>query len=126
MKIVSLAAVIALGGIVFALSGVPATSEADSHEASCETCGKAKAGTCPHCDSGKECPHCDHGKACPHCGHHGHHGNWAGPAWEYKCVRPGKKPEAMEQLVDALGAEGWRLKGADDGTWCFSRIKRSE
>ena len=83
MKFVSLASVLALGGLVFALSGAPVTSQADSHKSSCETCGKASPSECPHCADGKACPHCDEGKACEHCGktktcsqcgHHGSHG----------------------------------------------------
>ncbi|MBT8469322.1 MAG: hypothetical protein HKN10_17145 [Myxococcales bacterium] len=67
------------------------------------------------------------GKACAHCGKgHPHHGHWGAHKWEYKCVRPGKKPDAMTQQFSGLGAEGWRLAEADGGVWCFSRMRRTE
>jgi hypothetical protein len=128
MKIVSLAMLIAVAGLLFALSGAPSTSEADSHTSTCETCGKSKRGECPHCAAGERCPHCDKGEACPQCGghhgyHHGHHGKWGGHQWEYKCVRPTKKTEETNRQFNSLGAEGWRLVQADGGLWCFGKVK---
>jgi hypothetical protein len=60
---------------------------------------------------------------CPSCAHHG---KWAGHQWEYKCVRLPKKPEEATKQLNALGAERWRLKGADGGLWCLARVKHSK
>ena len=132
MKLLVLVSSLAVLGLVFALSGVPTTSLADSHKSTCETCGKSSPSDCPHCASGKECPHCDKGKTCPHCGktkscaHCGHHGKWGGHQWDYKCVRPAKKPDAMSKQFSALGADGWRLIEADGGIWCFAKMNRAQ
>ena len=126
MKFVALASLFVIAALSFALAGTPTTTEADSHKSTCETCGQSSKTECPHCAAGETCPHCDKGEACPHCGqkgHHGHHGSWAGHEWEYKCVRPSKKPGAMTEQFNGLGAEGWRLKQADGGFWCFARMK---
>jgi hypothetical protein len=124
MKFVAFASLLAIAALSFALAGTPAVSEADSHKSTCETCGKAPKAECPHCAAGETCPHCEKGEACPHCtkGHHGHHG-WRGHEWEYKCVRPGKKAGEMTEQFNGLGAEGWKLKQADGGFWCFARMK---
>ena len=96
-----------------------------------EACPHCKAGeACPHCKAGEACPHCRGDKTCPHCAkgkscsHSGPHGKWGAHQWEYKCVRPPKKPIEMTKQFNALGAEGWRLLDAGDGIWCFSKIKR--
>jgi hypothetical protein len=117
-----------------ALGAAPAQSQADDKAVSCQTCSQGS--DCPHCAAGKTCPHCTEGKTCPHCkqgkacsqcgkskGYHGCQGKWGSHKWEYKCVRPSKKPAAMTKQFSGLGAEGWRLVEADGGTWCFSRIK---
>ena len=126
MKFVAFASLFAVAALSFVLAGTPTTTGADSHTAACTTCGQAPKKDCPHCAAGETCPHCDKGEACPHCegkGHHGHHGSWSGHAWEYKCVRPGKKVDAMNEQFNGLGAEGWKLKQADGGFWCFARMK---
>ncbi len=134
MRSVVLASALTAGLMWLAFGGAPAQSQADEKAVSCQTC--AQSGSCPHCAAGKECPHCTHGKTCPyckqgkgcaHCGKgHGHHGKWGSHKWEYKCVRPGKKPDAMTKQFSGLGDEGWRLVEADGGIWCFSRIRRTE
>ncbi len=134
MRTVLFASALAAGLMWLALGSAPAESQADRKAASCETCGQGAAcphcaagKDCPHCTDGKTCPHCKQGKACSHCGKgHPHHGKWGSHKWEYKCVRPAKKPEAMTQQFSGLGAEGWRLVEADGGVWCFSRMKRTE
>ncbi len=134
MRTVLFASALAAGLMCLALGSAPAESQADRKAASCETCGQGAAcphcaagKDCPHCTDGKTCPHCKQGKACSHCGKgHPHHGKWGSHKWEYKCVRPAKKPEAMTQQFSGLGAEGWRLVEADGGVWCFSRMKRTE
>lgn len=97
----------------FALGNAPARSQqSETKPASppCQTCGQ-----------GKDCPYCGH----PHRG-------WPGPhKWEYKCVhqseRPNKKAaDAMTEQFTALGDEGWRLKKADGGFWCFARIRPAQ
>lgn len=133
MRSVVLASALTAGLMWLAFGGAPAQSQADEKAVSCQTC--AQSGSCPHCAAGKECPHCTHGKTCPyckqgkgcaHCGKgHGHHGKWGSHKWEYKCVRPGKKPDAMTKQFSGLGDEGWRLVEADGGIWCFSRVVRS-
>lgn len=130
MRSVVLASALTAGLMWLAFGGAPAQSQADEKAVSCQTC--AQSGSCPHCAAGKECPHCTHGKTCPyckqgkgcaHCGKgHGHHGKWGSHKWEYKCVRPGKKPDAMTKQFSGLGDEGWRLVEADGGIWCFSRV----
>ena len=134
MRTVLFASALAAGLMWLALGSAPAESQADRKAASCETCGQGAA--CPHCAAGKDCPHCTDGKTCPHCKQgkacahsgkgHPQHGKWGSHKWEYKCVRPAKKPEAMTQQFSGLGAEGWRLVEADGGVWCFSRMKRTE
>ncbi|MGD8606498.1 MAG: hypothetical protein PVH21_04350 [Myxococcales bacterium] len=103
-----------LTGIVmwFALGNTPARSqqpETKPAPTTCQSCGQAKG--------------------CPYCGHpHG----WKGMhKWEYKCVHQSEKPskkaaEAMSEQFTALGDEGWRLKKADDGFWCFARIRSAQ
>jgi len=134
MRSVLLASALTAGVMWLALGSAPAESQSDGKAASCQTCGQSL--TCPHCAAGKDCPHCTEGKACPHCKQgkacaqcgkgHPHQGHWGSHAWEYKCVRPAKKPEAMTQQFSGLGDEGWRLVEADGGVWCFSRMKRTE
>ena len=134
MRSVLFASALTAGLMWLALGSAPAASQADGNSGSCQTCGQSKAcphcaagKDCPHCDAGKTCPHCKQGKACAHCGKgHRHHGHWGSHKWEYKCVRPAKKPEAMTQQFSGLGDEGWRLVEADGGVWCFSRIKRTQ
>ncbi len=137
MRVATLASLFVASVLWFALASVPAPSQADQHTTKCETCAKA-SGSCPHCAAGEDCPHCSKGKECPHCakaktcahcghrGHHGHHGKWGGHQWEYKCVRPAKKPAEMTKQFTALGAERWRLAEAHGGVWCFSRVKHSK
>lgn len=138
MRSVLLASALTAGVMWLALGGAPAQSQADDKAASCETC--AQGSDCPHCAEGKTCPHCTEGKACPHCkqgktacthcgksqGHHGCRGKWGSHKWEYKCVRPNKKPEAMTKQFSGLGENGWKLAQADGGVWCFSRIRSAE
>jgi hypothetical protein len=120
-----------------AFGSTPAQSQTDAKDVSCQTCAKGDAcphcaagKNCPHCDEGKTCPHCKQGKACAHCGkgkaHQGCHGKWGSHKWEYKCVRPSKKPDAMTKQFSGLGEEGWRLVEADGGIWCFSRVQRAQ
>ena len=134
MRLATLASLFIAGFLWIALAGAPVDVRADHHAKSCETCGKSSPTTCPHCAAGencphctegKDCPHCNKGKSCAHCGHkHGHHGKGA-HKWEYKCVRPAsKKPAEMTKQFNALGEQGWRLKGVDSGVWCFSKMKR--
>ncbi|UCH30181.1 MAG: hypothetical protein JSV06_03910 [Myxococcales bacterium] len=129
MRLATLASVFIAGFIWFALASAPVDVNADEHTASCQTCGKSST-ACPHCAAGKECPHCTHGKDCPHCAkgkscsHCGHHGKWGGHKWEYKCVRPGKKPAEVTKQFTAMGGQGWKLVEADGGIWCFAKIKR--
>ena len=113
MKLVAFASLFVIAALSFALAGMPATTEADSHTSTCQTCGKSPKPECPHCAAGEACPHCNKGR----------HGSWAGHAWEYKCVRPSKKVETMTEQFNALGAEGWKLKQADNGFWCFAKMK---
>ena len=142
MRLAALASLFAVGVMWLALGSTPISSQAQDKAASCETCGKSASTTCPHCAAGEQCPHCDEGKACPHCakgkacphcakgktcshcGHHGHHGKWGSHKWDYKCVRPPKKPADITKQFKALGDEGWRLAEADGGIWCFSKMKR--
>ena len=132
MRLATLASLFMAGFVWFALASAPVDVNADEHATSCETCAKSST-ACPHCASGKECPHCTHGKECPHCakgkscsqcGHHGHHGKWGGHKWDYKCVRPPKKPAEMTKQFKALGDDGWKLLEADGGVWCFGKVKR--
>ncbi len=134
MRSVLLASALTAGVMWLALGSAPAESQSDGKAASCQTCGQSAA--CPHCAAGKDCPHRTEGKTCPHCKQgkasaqcgksHPHHGSWGSHTWEYKCVRPAKKPDAMTQQFSGLGDEGWRLVEADGGVWCFSRMKRTE
>ena len=134
MRSVLFASALTAGLMWLALGSTPAESQADGKAASCQTCGQSAAcphcaagKDCPHCTDGKTCPHCKQGKACAHCGKsHPHHGKWGSHKWEYKCVRPAKKPEAMTQQFSGLGDQGWRLVEADGGVWCFSRMQRTE
>ena len=125
------------------LGSVAAQAQTDAKSTSCQTCGKPAS--CAHCSAGERCPHCTDGKSCPdckgektcatcakgkacaHCGKgHPHHGKWGSHRWEYKCVRPAKKPEAMTKQFSGLGDQGWRLVEADGGIWCFSRMVKSK
>jgi len=137
MRSVLLASALTAGVMWVALGGAPAQSQTDDKAVSCQTCAQgsdcphcAAGKTCPHCTEGKTCPYCKQGKACSHCGkskgHHGCHGKWGSHKWEYKCVRPSKKPDAMTKQFSGLGEEGWKLVQADGGVWCFSRIHRTE
>jgi hypothetical protein len=141
MRFATLASLLTAGVMWLALGGAPAQSQTTDEKAtSCQTCGEKSsacphcaAGTeCPRCTQGKDCPRCQAGKACPHCGkgascgccgHHGCHGKWGSHKWEYKCVRPGKKPGEMTRQFTALGDQGWKLVEADGGVWCFAKIK---
>ena len=128
MRSVLLASVLTAGVMWLAFGGTHAESQTDGTAVSCQNC--AQGADCPHCATGKDCPHCTEGKTCPHCkqgkAHHGCHGKWGSHKWEYKCVRPAKKPEAMTKQFSGLGAEGWRLQQADGGIWCFSRVKKAQ
>lgn len=134
MRSVLFASALTAGLMWLALGSAPVESQSDGKAASCQTCGQGAAcphcaagKDCPHCTDGKTCPHCKQGKACAHCGKgHPHHGKWGSHKWEYKCVRPARKPEAMTKQFSGLGAEGWRLVEADGGVWCFSRMQRTE
>ena len=128
-------ALVLVAGLIWAASGsAPAQSQTDGKAVSCQTCGNTAA--CPHCSAGQDCPRCAEGTACAKCnqgeacGHRGkghpHHGKWGSHNWDYKCVRPAKKPEAMTQQFSGLGAEGWRLVEADAGLWCFSRMRSAK
>ena len=118
-----------------ALGSNPAQSQTEAKPATCQTCAQGDAcphcaagEKCPHCTEGKTCPHCKQGKACSHCGkaHRGCHGKWGSHKWDYKCVRPSKKPEAMTKQFSGLGAEGWRLVEADGGIWCFAKMQKAQ
>jgi hypothetical protein len=128
MRSVLLASALTAGLMWLAFGGTPAQSQTDGKDVSCQTCAKGDA--CPHCAAGKNCPHCDEGKTCPYCkqgkAQHGCHGKWGSHKWEYKCVRPSKKPAAMTKQFSGLGEEGWRLVEADGGVWCFSRAQREQ
>ena len=137
MRSVLLASALTAGVMWLALGGAPAQSQTDAAAASCQTCAQgadcphcAAGKTCPHCTEGKACPHCKQGKACAHCGkskaHQGCHGKWGSHKWEYKCVRPAKKPEAMTKQFSGLGDEGWKLMDADGGIWCFGRVQQTQ
>ncbi|MGB5701468.1 MAG: hypothetical protein WBM48_01505 [Polyangiales bacterium] len=143
MRFATLASLLTAGVLWLALGSASVQSQADEKAASCQTCGQASAGCphcaakkdCPHCTQGKDCPHCKGEKACPHCakgkscthcGHHGQHGKWGAHKWDYKCVRPPKKPVEMTKQFKALGEDGWRLVEADGGIWCFSKMKRAQ
>jgi hypothetical protein len=143
MRFALLASALTAGIMWLAFGGVPAQSQTEGSAVSCQTCAQGAA--CPHCAAGKDCPHCTHGKDCPyctagkacphskqgkacaHCGKsHGHHGKWGSHKWEYKCVRPAKKPDPMTKQFSGLGEEGWKLVEADGGIWCFSRIQKAQ
>lgn len=139
MRLATLASLLTAGVMWLALGGAPAQSQTtDEKTVSCQTCAQSPS-ACPHCAAGKECPHCTHGKECPHCqgakacshcakgkscSPCGHHGKWGSHKWDYKCVRPAKKPAEMTKQFKALGDEGWKLLEADGGVWCFAKIKR--
>ncbi|MBW2627750.1 MAG: hypothetical protein JRE45_09030 [Deltaproteobacteria bacterium] len=109
MRSVLLASALTAGVMWLAFGGTPAESQTGGKAVSCQTCGQ-----------GADCPHCAAGKNCP-C-----HGKWGSHKWEYKCVRPAKKPQAMTQQFSGLGDEGWRLVEADGGIWCFSRMRKTQ
>ena len=122
MRLAAFASLVAAGLTWLALGGVPASSQTADADPSCQTCRKSKA--CPHCAATKDCPHCDRaGEGAGSGHHHAHHGH--APRWEYKCVRAGKKPEALGEQLTGLGTEGWRLIDGDGGTWCLGRAVRS-
>jgi len=140
MRLATLASLLTAGALWLALGSAPAQSQTEDKAASCQTCGQSST-ACPHCEAGKDCPHCTDGKDCPHCkgdkacphcakgkncahcGHHGKQGKWGAHKWDYKCVRPQKKPADMTRQFKALGNQGWRLIEADGGIWCFSKMK---
>jgi hypothetical protein len=137
MRSVLLASALTAGVMLLAFGGTPAQSQTDGKDVSCQTC--AKGDGCPHCAAGKDCPHCTEGKTCPYCNqgktcaqcgkgkaHQGCHGKWGSHKWEYKCVRPAKKPAEMTKDFSGLGEEGWKLVEADSGIWCFSRVRREQ
>ena len=137
MRSVLLASALTAGVMWLAFGSAPAESQTDAKTVSCQTCGQG--GECPHCVAGKNCPHCNEGKTCPHCtqgkacahcgkgkAHHRCHGKWGSHKWEYKCIRPGKKPDAITKQFSGLGDAGWRLVEADGGIWCFSRVRKTE
>jgi hypothetical protein len=126
MKFVAFASLLAVAALSFALAGTPAVTQADSHTSTCESCGKAPKSGCAHCAAGETCPHCDEGEACPDCdvrGRRVYRGSSSGHEWEYKCVRPSKKADAMTAQFNGLAAAGWKLKQADGGYWCFARMR---
>lgn len=132
MRFSLLASALTAGIMWLALGGAPAQSQTDGSAVSCQTCAQGAAcphcaadKNCPHCTEGKTCPHCKQGKACAHCGKaRGYHGKWGSHKWEYKCVRPAKKPDPMTEQFSGLGEKGWKLVEADSGIWCFSRIQK--
>ncbi|MBW1754785.1 MAG: hypothetical protein JRJ80_01300 [Deltaproteobacteria bacterium] len=137
MRSVLLVSALTAGVMFLAFGGTPAQSQTAGKDVSCQTC--AKGDDCPHCAAGKDCPHCTEGKTCPYCkqgktctkcgkdkAHQGCHGKWGSHKWEYKCVRPAKKPDAMTKQFSGLGEEGWKLVEADGGIWCFSRIQKTQ
>jgi len=134
MRFALLASALTAGIMWLAFGGVPAQSQTDGSAVSCQTCAQGAAcprcaadKNCPHCTEGKTCPHCKQGKACAHCGKaHGYHGKWGSHKWEYKCVRPAKKPDPMTKQFSGLGDQGWKLVEADGGIWCFSRIQKAQ
>ncbi len=80
-------------------------------------------------DTPAACPKCAMAKSCPQCGHG--HGWRAAHDWEYKCVHQSerasnKAAEAMTTQFNGLGEQGWRLAKADNGFWCFTRIRGSQ
>ncbi|MDH4281978.1 MAG: hypothetical protein OEV36_04955 [Myxococcales bacterium] len=111
MRLALLASALTAGVMWLALGGAPAQSQKEEKSATCQTCGQ--------------------GSSCPHCQGYPHHG-WQGMhKWEYKCVhqseRPNKKAaEAMTEQFNGLAEDGWRLAKADDGFWCFHRIRSSQ
>lgn len=149
MRFVSLASLLTVGVLWLALGSATVQAQTDDKASSCQTCSQSST-ACPHCAANKDCPHCTDGKACPHCkgdkacphckgdkacahsakgkscSHCGHHGKWGSHKWDYKCVRPPKKPAEMTKQFKALGDQGWKLVEADGGIWCFAKIKRSQ
>lgn len=143
MRFGLLASALSVAVIWVALGFVPTQSQAEEKAASCQACGQSDAcphcaadkdrahctegKACPHCKDGQACPHSAKGKACTHCGKgRGLHGKWGSHKWDYKCVRPTKKPEAMSKQFSGLGEQGWRLIEADGGIWCFSRMRKGQ
>ena len=120
MRLAALASLLTAGIMWLTLGGNSVQSQSEAQPTTCQTCGKTS-----------ECPYCTHGKACAHCKGHPHHG-WHGVHdWEYKCVhqseRANKKAaDAMTAQFNGLGAEGWRLAKADNGFWCFTRVRAPE
>lgn len=107
MRLALLASVLTAGVMWFALGGAPVQSQTGAGATQCTTCGQGKV--CPHC-AGK--------------GHGWHHAH----KYEYKCVhqseRSSKKAaDAMTAQFSGLGEDGWRLAKADNGFWCFKRVK---
>lgn len=111
MRLALLASALTAVVMWFALGDTPARSQqADTKPVPCQTCARAKA--------------------CPYCGQPPH--GWkAQHRWEYKCVHQSdrasnKAAEAMTAQFNGLGDEGWRLAKADNGFWCFSRVRPQE
>jgi hypothetical protein len=107
MRLAALTSMLTAGLMWLALGGNPAQSQTEAKPATCQTCGKAGASSCPHCKG------------------HGYHGAYK---LEYKCVhqseRANKKAaEAMTAQFSGLGEGGWRLAKVDNGFWCFSRAR---
>ena len=110
MRYALLASVLTAGVMWFALGGAPVRSQTDTASSQCTTCGQAKA--------------------CRHCAGKGHGWHQTHP-YEYKCVhqseRTSKKAaDAMSAQFSGLGEEGWRLAKADNGFWCFMRVKATK
>ena len=122
MRLAAFASLLTAGAMWLALGGSPVESQSEATPSTCKTCGQKAQ--CPHCASKNE--RACQGEACRHRGHYGHHGKWGAHKHEYKCVRPGKKPDAMSKQFSGLGEDGWRLVQADGGTWCFGRIQSTE
>ena len=107
MRLAALSSILTAGLMWLALGGNPAQSQTEAKPATCQSCGKAGASSCPHCKG------------------HGYH---RAHKHEYKCVhqseRANKKAaEAMSAQFSGLGEEGWRLADVDSGFWCFSRAR---
>jgi hypothetical protein len=117
MRLAALASILTAGVMWLALGGNPVQSQSSSKPATCEACAR-KGG-------GSECSHC---QGCPHCKGGSHHGWHGAHKWEYKCVhqseRANKKAAAaMTQQFSAMGEDGWSLSRADNGFWCFRRVR---
>ncbi len=120
MRLAALASVLTAGVMWFALGGNPAQSQSEAKPTTCAVCAKKSNAECAKCDA---CAHCK-GK-----GHgHGPHGWHGAHQWEYKCVhqseRANKKAaDAMTRQFNAMGEDRWSLSKADNGFWCFRRMR---